>query len=36
MTSRIVCSEKPCALSDANASSRFGPIVPVDFASASV
>jgi hypothetical protein len=34
--SRIVCSEKCCALSDEKASSRFGPIVPCDFASASV
>jgi hypothetical protein len=34
--SRIVWIEKPCCLSDENASSRFGPIVPVDFASASV
>ena len=27
--SAIVCSEKPCALSEENASSRFGPSVPV-------
>jgi hypothetical protein len=34
--SAIVCSEKPCALSDEKASSRFGPIAPLVFASASV
>jgi hypothetical protein len=34
--SAIVCSEKPWALSEENASSRFGPAVPCDFASASV
>jgi hypothetical protein len=32
----IVDSSKPCDLSDANASSRFGPSVPFDPASASV
>jgi hypothetical protein len=36
MTSRIVCSEKPCDLSEEKASSRFGPTVPCDLASASV
>ena len=35
-TSAIVCSEKPWALLEEKASSRFGPSVPVDFASASV
>jgi hypothetical protein len=34
--SRTVCSEKPWVLSEENASSRFGPTVPCDFASASV
>jgi hypothetical protein len=32
----IVDSSKPCPLSDANASSRFGPSVPFEPASASV
>jgi hypothetical protein len=32
----IVDSSKPCALEDAKASSRFGPSVPFDPASASV
>jgi hypothetical protein len=36
MTSVIVDSSKPCALEDAKASSRFGPSVPFDPASASV
>src|SRR4029077_5947264 len=36
-TSRIVCSdENTPVLTDENASSRLGPTVPVDFASASV
>src|SRR5438067_4671152 len=34
--SAIVCCEKPCVLSDENASSRFGPIVPLEPASPSV
>src|SRR5262245_22159869 len=36
MTSAMVPCEKPCSLSEAKASSRFGPIVPCVFASASV
>src|SRR5579885_2376646 len=34
--SAMVCTEKPCALSDEKASSRLGPTAPCAFASASV